>query len=119
MEGKVETNKIYTSGYYYFKSDLAPIELVKEVAEKEVGKYKIHSIQDWGSALIVDLDNVTDPQYNDIIKIYVDKDLFKSQFFEGSTVTVMRLLSEAGAEEYMINDLTQEKSQRYYPWDPV
>jgi hypothetical protein len=115
----METNKIYSSKNYYFNSELTPIELVKEAAEKEVGKYKIHSIQDWGSSLIVSLDNITDPRYNDVIKIYVDKDLFKSQFPEGSTVTVMRLLPEAGAEEYLINDLTLEKSQSYYPWDPV
>lgn len=113
----METNKIYAA-QYYFKSDLDPVEPVKQANEKEVGKYKIRSIQDWGPALIVSLDNVTDPRYPDIIKIYVDKSLFKSQFPEGSTVTVMRLLPEAGAEEYMINDISQEKSQRYYPWDP-
>lgn len=98
----------------------------------QIGKYQITEIVDWGDALIVYLDNIADVNGKDAIKIYVDKDLFRSQFQKGSYVTRMRIAPKEikvidlpspidgvlNTEDYFINDETQKKSQRFYPWDP-
>ncbi len=97
------------------------------VAEK---LFLIDKITDWGKSLIVYL---KDRSGVEGIKIYVDKDLFCSQFHEGDTVyrvTSPHPMWPAYAEfapskdsdprrmDFLVNPSSGAVSQSFYVWDP-
>lgn len=98
---------------------------------EEIGKYTISAIDDWGNSLIVHLTSLN-TCCNDIIKIYVDKDKFRSFFSAGDMVTRFRRTPETGIKvielegelladntmDFFIHTETGNRSELFFPWDP-
>ncbi len=98
--------------------------------QKEIGRYRIQSIQDCGQALHVDLLDINSGELLDSIKIYINKSKFQNSFAEGDDIIRYRNIPERikyyeieGMEwdntvDFFVNLRTGEKSDLFYPWDP-
>jgi len=96
-----------------------------------IGTFRIHSIQEWGDALLIQLDELEYPFRNDTIKIYVNQERFKNSFTEGDIVMQYWQIPAEGirrtefqgrpvdnTSHFLINIATSHKSDLFYPWDP-
>ena len=98
---------------------------------QEIGTYRIQSIQDWGSAMLIQIASLKNPADNGTFKIYVNKERFKASFAEGDIVTRFRQIPVEGIQfteyqgqtvdntrEFFIHTTSLQKSELFYPWDP-
>lgn len=113
---RIENNLIQIQSYF---SDNQP-------HIRQIGTFRIHQIQDWGSSLIVFLE-----EYG-AIKIYVDKEKFRSSFSEGDCIAYYRITPVDGFRpielepdmlvdntlDFFVHCETLEKSEPFFPWDP-